>query len=163
MRTSTTFPYLHIPVLYCQFLWIVHLWLALRYSLDCFYFILLCPMYPMLPVSLDCPFPLSLRYSLTFICPVSCVSYGSENVTFLFFINKHFYTVGTKWNTKKNTTLSEQNEKQKSTTLSEQNEKQKIPYCLNKMKNKNNTCRNKMKNNKYYTVGKKEKQKHTTL
>jgi hypothetical protein len=28
---------------------------------------------PMLPVSLDCPFVLPLRYSLTFICPVSCV------------------------------------------------------------------------------------------
>jgi hypothetical protein len=27
----------------------------------------------MLPVSLDCPFALPLRYSLTFICPVSCV------------------------------------------------------------------------------------------
>jgi hypothetical protein len=27
----------------------------------------------MLPVSLDCPFVLPLRYSLTFICPVSCV------------------------------------------------------------------------------------------
>ena len=29
----------------------------------------------MLPVSLDCPFVLPLRYSLTFICPVSCVPY----------------------------------------------------------------------------------------
>ena len=29
----------------------------------------------MLPVSLDCPFSLPLRYSLTFICPVSCVPY----------------------------------------------------------------------------------------
>ena len=29
----------------------------------------------MLPVSLDCPFTLPLRYSLTCICPVSCVSY----------------------------------------------------------------------------------------
>jgi hypothetical protein len=29
--------------------------------------------YPMLPVSLDCPFSLPLRYSLTCICPVSCV------------------------------------------------------------------------------------------
>jgi hypothetical protein len=26
----------------------------------------------MLPVSLDCSFLLPLRYSLTFICPVSC-------------------------------------------------------------------------------------------
>jgi hypothetical protein len=58
--------------------------------------------------------------------------------------NKKYYTVGTKWKTK-NTTLSEQNEKQKilhcrnkiktkNTTLSEQNEKQKIPHCRNKMK-----------------------------
>jgi len=29
----------------------------------------------MLPVSLDCPFSLPLRYSLTCICPVSCVPY----------------------------------------------------------------------------------------
>ena len=29
----------------------------------------------MLPVSLDCPFLLPLRYSLTCICPMSCVSY----------------------------------------------------------------------------------------
>jgi hypothetical protein len=32
-----------------------------------------CLVYPMLPVSLDCPFVLPLRYSLTFICRVSCV------------------------------------------------------------------------------------------
>jgi hypothetical protein len=37
--------------------------------------VVLCPVYPMLPVSLDCPFSLPLRYSLTCICPVSCVSY----------------------------------------------------------------------------------------
>jgi hypothetical protein len=36
--------------------------------------------YLMLPVSLDCPFLLPLRYSLTCICPVSCVSkYMLEN------------------------------------------------------------------------------------
>jgi hypothetical protein len=29
----------------------------------------------MLPVSLDCPFVLPRRYSLAFICPVSCVPY----------------------------------------------------------------------------------------
>jgi hypothetical protein len=34
-----------------------------------------CLVYPMLPVSLDCPFALPLRYVLTFICPVSCVPY----------------------------------------------------------------------------------------
>jgi hypothetical protein len=114
----------------CQFLWIVYLWLPLWYSLtfirpvscvpyvasfsglyncDCPFGILwrlfvLCHVYPMLPVSLDCPFViaplvfsdvylscvlctlccqflwivhfwLSLWYSLTFICPVSCVHY----------------------------------------------------------------------------------------
>jgi hypothetical protein len=31
--------------------------------------------YPMLPVSLDFPFTLPLRYSPTCICPVSCVPY----------------------------------------------------------------------------------------
>jgi hypothetical protein len=35
----------------------------------------LCLLYPMVPVSLDCPFSLPLRYSLTFICPVSRVPY----------------------------------------------------------------------------------------
>jgi hypothetical protein len=109
----------------CQFLWIVHFWLPLRYSLTCichvscapnvdsglsFFFtpsvfsniylscvmctlcyqflwiilfycpfgilkhlFVLCLVYPMLPVSLDCPFLLLLRYSPTFICHVSCV------------------------------------------------------------------------------------------
>jgi hypothetical protein len=82
----------------CHFLWIVHFWLPLRYSLT---FICPCFVYPMLPVSLDCPFLIAplvfsnvylscalcilcchflcivhlwlpLRYSLTFICPMSC-------------------------------------------------------------------------------------------
>ena len=35
----------------CQFLWIVHFWLPFRYFLTFIYL-----MYPMLPVSLDCPF-----------------------------------------------------------------------------------------------------------
>jgi hypothetical protein len=38
----------------------------------------LCLVYPMLPVSLDCPFALPLRYSLTCICPVSCVPYAAS-------------------------------------------------------------------------------------
>ena len=38
----------------------------------------MCLVYPMLPVSVDCPFLLPLRYSLTFICPVSCVSYAAS-------------------------------------------------------------------------------------
>jgi hypothetical protein len=33
-----------------------------------FCFVFLCLVYPMLPVSLDCPFLFLLRYSLTFIC-----------------------------------------------------------------------------------------------
>jgi len=64
----------------CQFLWIVHFWLSLRYSLtfmcpvpyvasfsglsifDCPFGILLrlCALYHMLPVSLDCPFLIAL-------------------------------------------------------------------------------------------------------
>jgi hypothetical protein len=85
----------------CQFLWIVHFWLPLRYSLTyiclvscvsyvssfsrlfisyfafgilwCLFVLYL--VYPMLPVSLECPFWLSLLYSLTFICLVSSVPY----------------------------------------------------------------------------------------
>ena len=34
-----------------------------------------CVVYPMLAVSLDCPFLLPFRYSLTCICPVSCAPY----------------------------------------------------------------------------------------
>ena len=85
----------------CQFLWIIHVWLPLWYSLT---FIVLCLVYPMLSDSLDCPFLIAplvfsdvylscvlctlccqflwivyfwlpLWYSLTFICPVSCVPY----------------------------------------------------------------------------------------
>ena len=40
----------------------------------------------MLPVSLDCPFLLPLRYSLTFICPVSCVPYVTSFSGLSFFI-----------------------------------------------------------------------------
>ena len=53
--------------------------------------------------------------------------------------NKRYYTVGTKW-------------KIKNTTLSEQNEKQKILHCRNKMNNK-----------KYYTVATKWKKKYYTI
>ena len=56
----------------CQFLWIVHLLLPFGILLRLF---VLCLVYPMLSVSLDCPFVIALRYSLTFICPVSCVPY----------------------------------------------------------------------------------------
>ena len=37
------------------------------YIVLCFCFVFLLLMYPMLPVSLDCPFLIALRYSLTFI------------------------------------------------------------------------------------------------
>ena len=40
----------------------------------------------MLPVSLDCPFFLPLRYSLTFICPVSCAPYVTSFSGLYFFI-----------------------------------------------------------------------------
>ena len=40
----------------------------------------------MLPVSLDCPFLLSLRYYPTFICPVSCVPYVASFSGLSFFI-----------------------------------------------------------------------------
>jgi hypothetical protein len=39
-----------------------------------------------LPVSLDCPFVLPLRYSLTFICPVSCVPYVASSSGLSFFL-----------------------------------------------------------------------------
>ena len=54
----------------------------------------------MLPVSLDCPFSLPLRYSLTFICPVSCVPYVASFSGLYFFIitpsvfsNRYLYCV----------------------------------------------------------------------
>jgi hypothetical protein len=40
----------------------------------------------MLPVSLDCPFSLPLRYSLTFICPLSCVPYVANFSGLSFFL-----------------------------------------------------------------------------
>jgi hypothetical protein len=46
----------------------------------------LCLVYPMLPVSLDCPFTLPLGYSLTCICPVSCVSYVNSFSGLSFYI-----------------------------------------------------------------------------
>ena len=44
----------------CQFLWIVHFWWPLRYSLTFICFVCLRLVYPMLPVSLDCPFLMAL-------------------------------------------------------------------------------------------------------
>ena len=46
----------------------------------------MCLLYPMLPVFLDCPFSLPLRYSLTCICPVSCVPYVASFSGLYFFI-----------------------------------------------------------------------------
>jgi hypothetical protein len=62
-------------ILCCQFLWIVHFYCLFGILEHLF---VLCLVYPMLPVSLDCPFLLHLRYSLTFICTVSCVSYAAS-------------------------------------------------------------------------------------
>ena len=79
--------------------------------------------------------------------------------------NKKYYTVGTKWKTK-NSTLSEQNEKQKYyivgtkwttktniSILSEQNEIQKKYYPVG----------TKWKTKEYYAVGTKWKTKNTIL
>ena len=96
----------------CQFLWIVLFSLPLRYSLtficpvSCVPYVAsfsglsffiapsvfsniylsLCLVYPMLPVTLDCTFLLPLRYSLTFIYPVSCVPYVASFSGLSFFI-----------------------------------------------------------------------------
>jgi hypothetical protein len=52
----------------------------------------------MLPVSLDCPFTLPLRYSLTFICPVSCVSYLASFSGLSFYITPWvFSTIQRNW------------------------------------------------------------------
>ena len=55
-------------------------------------FIVLCLVYTMLPVSLDCPFLLPLRYSLTFICPVSCVHYVASFSRMSFFITRSVFS-----------------------------------------------------------------------
>ena len=46
----------------------------------------------MLPVSLDCPFVLPHRYSLTCICPVSCVHYVASFSGLLFFITPSVFS-----------------------------------------------------------------------
>ena len=56
----------------CQFLWIVLFYCPFGFLQHLF---VLCLVYPMLPVSLDCPLSLPHRYSLTCIFPVSCVPY----------------------------------------------------------------------------------------
>ena len=59
----------------------------LRYSLT-----FICSLYPMLPVSLDCPFLLPVRYSLTCICPVSCVHYDASFSRLSFFITRSVFS-----------------------------------------------------------------------
>ena len=58
----------------------------------CFVFFVLCLVYPMLPVSLDCPFVLPLRYSLTCICPVSCVPNVASFSGLSFFITPSVFS-----------------------------------------------------------------------
>jgi len=58
--------------IFWQFLWIVLFYYPFSFLYHLF---VLCLVYPMLPVFLDCSFSLPLRYSLRFICPVSCEPY----------------------------------------------------------------------------------------
>ena len=67
----------------CQFLWIVPFYCPFSILKHLF---VLCLVYPIWPVSLDCPFSLPHRYSLTFICPVSCVPYVTSFSGLSFFI-----------------------------------------------------------------------------
>jgi hypothetical protein len=69
--------------LYCQFLWIVFFIAPSVLTKKLF---VLCLVYPILPVSLDCSFFLPLRYSLTFICPVSGVPYFASFSGLSFFL-----------------------------------------------------------------------------
>jgi hypothetical protein len=50
---------------------------GVQHTLCCVFVVFFCRLvYPMFLVSLDCLFCfIALRYSLTFICPVSCVPY----------------------------------------------------------------------------------------
>ena len=63
-----------------QYFWIIHSWLLLRFSLTFIYYLLyvLCLVYPMLPVFLDCPFLIAPSvffnvYLLPIVYPVSFV------------------------------------------------------------------------------------------
>ena len=76
-------------ILCCQFLWIV----LLHYPFGILQHVfVLCLVYLMLPVSLDCLFTLPLRYSLTCICPVSCVSYVASFSGFSFYITPSVFS-----------------------------------------------------------------------
>ena len=76
-------------ILCCQFLWIVLLHYPFGILLHVF---VLCLVYPMLTVSLDCPFTLPLRYSLTCICLVSCVSYVASFSGLYFYITPSVFS-----------------------------------------------------------------------
>ena len=70
-------------ILCCQFLWIV----LFHYPFGILqHLFVLCLVYHILPVSLDCPFTLPFRYSLACICPVSCVSYVASFSGLSFYI-----------------------------------------------------------------------------
>jgi hypothetical protein len=73
----------------CQFLWIVLFYYPFGILYHSF---VLCLVYPMLPVSLDCSFSLPLRYSLPFICLVSCVSYVASFYGLSFFITPSVFS-----------------------------------------------------------------------
>ena len=64
------------PMLQC--LWIVHSRFPLRFSLT--FIFVLCLVYPVLPVSLDCPFLIAPSISLTFIF-VLCLVYPALPVS----------------------------------------------------------------------------------
>ena len=99
-----------LSTLCCQFLWIVHVLLPCQYSITficpvscltfasfsgllCFIALsvvynifVLCLVYSMLPVSLDCSCFITLSVSITFICPVSCLLYvASFSGLFMFY------------------------------------------------------------------------------
>jgi hypothetical protein len=62
----------------------------------CFWFVFLRLVYPMLPVSLDCPFLIAVRYSLTFICFLNynitfVLMYPTNNLIAFIFLNNSSY------------------------------------------------------------------------
>ena len=75
----------------CQFLWFVHIGLPFRYSLK-----FICPVYPMLPVSLDCPYLIALSvFSKVYLAllfypcmPYQCHFIQLVDIISLIFIDK---------------------------------------------------------------------------
>ena len=76
---SSTYLSCVLCTLCCQFLWIVLFYCPFGILQHLF---VMCLVYPMLPVSLDCPFSLPHRYSLTCICPVSCAPNVDSGLSF---------------------------------------------------------------------------------